>query len=410
MSDRQDEHDDADEDNRNSANIRFNWNAPLWDFNGSTYAMSPTPAPLHNINANERDYDDDCIDPGSTGSAWLSHPGYLEAESEDEHDDDGRGDYDDKKRMRCEGGNNNDSFAGHKKKNLRSIPKRPLSAYNFFFQDERSALRQAGGRSSEYTKVGFEDLGKMVGDKWRRLPNAERERFFRLADTDSKRYRKEMEWYKKRGKSQKRLITKEVGSHQDNVYPQHPRLTSAAAPSPEQHPMLSFPPAPPGRYPSFTASYGGITSRPPPSYYGASPPYPPTSGTPSSFPMHPLVPPPYDAYAHDPHSRPTRDDAARIGHFLPPPDIPGITPGPIPPAGMPVRPDQEVLIPDQNGHLQKYRIQYAVMQMSEASAKGYMKQLNRHHQVGAPPRYVSLLVDATLCPFAYVLHLVVCSP
>jgi len=68
-----------------------------------------------------------------------------------------------------------------------SKPKRPLSAYNFFFQAERAETRGCA-----------EDVSKVIGKKWRELSENERLVFTNLAKMDTDRYKSEMAEFRSR--------------------------------------------------------------------------------------------------------------------------------------------------------------------------------------------------------------------
>ena len=102
-------------------------------------------------------------------------------------------------------------------------PKRPMTAYNFFFQSEHQKIRQesegympedeGGDKKEEVTssiandstatstkkrktsRVGFEDLGKLIGKRWKEIGKDELERYQELARKDSERYKRESEKY-----------------------------------------------------------------------------------------------------------------------------------------------------------------------------------------------------------------------
>lgn len=91
-------------------------------------------------------------------------------------------------------GNQSDSGpVSRRKKKPKGMPKRPLSAYNLYFQSKRAdVLAEAENRGE---KIGFEGLGKIIGKKWRELDASERKTYEKLAEKDSVRYRKEMDLY-----------------------------------------------------------------------------------------------------------------------------------------------------------------------------------------------------------------------
>ncbi|KAL3913946.1 MAG: hypothetical protein SGARI_000387, partial [Bacillariaceae sp.] len=124
-------------------------------------------------------------------------------------------------------------------KKPKNKPKRPLSAYNIFFKDERAKIlanipdkteedeegdgeekavkkeegengdeKAEGGEAGDkkkssgkkrkrvpHGKIGFESLAKIVGQRWKELPPDELEQYKARAEEDMKRYRKEMEAY-----------------------------------------------------------------------------------------------------------------------------------------------------------------------------------------------------------------------
>lgn len=135
-----------------------------------------------------------------------------------------------------------------KKVKAKGKPKRPLSAYNFFFREERSRILdslpkthakkkqtkgeektkdpeekkevddsgskeknkdskgkdydQTGvdGKKIPHGKIGFENLAKLIGKRWKELDEDGLEKYRRLADEDMTRYKKAME----------RFLTKEA--------------------------------------------------------------------------------------------------------------------------------------------------------------------------------------------------------
>jgi hypothetical protein len=135
------------------------------------------------------------------------------------------------------------------RKKPKDKPKRPLSAYNFFFKDERerilrlvrqeepvktggndgedsisgevlSCITKEGGNvtgkpksgddedsisdkelsrlKKEGAKVSFEEMGKLIGKRWKKIDPDRLARFSALASEDSIRYKKEMDAYNDR--------------------------------------------------------------------------------------------------------------------------------------------------------------------------------------------------------------------
>lgn len=82
-------------------------------------------------------------------------------------------------------------------KRLHGVPKRPLSAYNFFFQKERAYIYQQQLKEGQ-NKIGFQELGKIIGKRWQLLTKQERKKFFELSDLDIARYREEMNVYEQK--------------------------------------------------------------------------------------------------------------------------------------------------------------------------------------------------------------------
>ena len=109
-------------------------------------------------------------------------------------------------------------------KKPKNKPKRPLSAYNIFFRDERANIlagipdkdddddddhdddhadeadepKKKSGKKRKrppHGKIGFESLAKIVGQRWKELKPDELAKYKKLADVDMVRYRAEMESY-----------------------------------------------------------------------------------------------------------------------------------------------------------------------------------------------------------------------
>jgi len=89
-----------------------------------------------------------------------------------------------------------------RKKKPRGMPKRPLSAYNLFFQRERIVIlaeaannnnAAAAAGQPEQPSVSFEELGRSIGKRWKSLSLEERKEYDELSREDTVRYRNEMD-------------------------------------------------------------------------------------------------------------------------------------------------------------------------------------------------------------------------
>lgn len=65
-------------------------------------------------------------------------------------------------------------------------PKRGLSAYMFFCQEQRPEV------AKKHPEMKFGELGKMLGEMWRDLDESKKEPYKQKAMKDKERYQKEM--------------------------------------------------------------------------------------------------------------------------------------------------------------------------------------------------------------------------
>ncbi|GJN93760.1 hypothetical protein Rhopal_006817-T1 [Rhodotorula paludigena] len=79
--------------------------------------------------------------------------------------------------------------AGGKAKKDPNAPKRSLSAYMHFSQDQRATVKE------ENPDVTFGEIGKILGAKWKELPEDERAPYEEKAKADKARYEKEKAAY-----------------------------------------------------------------------------------------------------------------------------------------------------------------------------------------------------------------------
>eukprot|EP00531_Pseudo-nitzschia_arenysensis_P018965 CAMPEP_0116135026 /NCGR_PEP_ID=MMETSP0329-20121206/10972_1 /TAXON_ID=697910 /ORGANISM="Pseudo-nitzschia arenysensis, Strain B593" /LENGTH=323 /DNA_ID=CAMNT_0003629801 /DNA_START=243 /DNA_END=1214 /DNA_ORIENTATION=+ len=114
------------------------------------------------------------------------------------------------------------------KKKPKDKPKRPLSAYNFFFKEERekiikvvlaedpSAVKQdpdddgfldaetIARLKKEGGKVSFEEMGKIIGQRWKNIDPDRLSKYAELAAEDTERYKTEMQAYNGRQEAKMR--------------------------------------------------------------------------------------------------------------------------------------------------------------------------------------------------------------
>jgi hypothetical protein len=308
-----------------------------------------------------------------------------------------------------------------RKKKPKGMPKRPLSAYNLYFQSERAKIIDAAntGDGASGGKIGFEDLGKIIGKKWRVLTEEDRKTYDKLAEIDSVRYRKEMEAYNqiktkrlesmdesetsykslfassdiKKNKPEQSL-TGALQQWQSSEMPgdfaglqqisnnSHESAHDTASSYAVQ--MMNHPPA----LTDFSKSHSHVQS----SQQGQSQQQlsqqhqeqqqHARSHVVYSYPPRPLstaprCPPP-------PHSQMADFGMPRPNSAAPPPSSTSyLSFPPLPPGIDPVHPNQialpagmEIVLPDRNtGQDRKYRVQYACYSMSQEDARNYIESL-----------------------------------
>ena len=309
------------------------------------------------------------------------------------------------------------SLSNRRKKKPKGMPKRPLSAYNLYFQSERAKILEAA-ENGEGGKIGFEGLGKIIGSKWRVLPASERKQYDKLADKDSTRYRKEMKEYNQ--KKHKRMEDSEQLSYENLL------RSSGASPVPPSalhqagvvealsstvgQPVVDYlrtgtVPVPPlsavmrdvpssqrrtevdGYASPRNPSREQLTENDPRGYQQEYPPLSPNSRRRQLKHPHHQFGADFGMVAPSRHAAmtPPSQYAPHPEALMSFPPLPqqGAEQVVLPPNQLPVPPGMEIVLPDRNGIDRKYRIQYSCFSMSKQAAHQYVESLSgsRH---GAP--------------------------
>ncbi|KAL7471253.1 hypothetical protein ACHAXS_011550 [Conticribra weissflogii] len=77
------------------------------------------------------------------------------------------------------------------RKKPKDAPRRPLSAYNYFFKDERVRIIAQGLPGT----IGFHNMTRTIGTRWKALSEDDRAPYKERASYDKVRYRNEMDDY-----------------------------------------------------------------------------------------------------------------------------------------------------------------------------------------------------------------------
>lgn len=138
-------------------------------------------------------------------------------------------------------------------------PKRPMSAYNFFFKEERAKITSeitkamANGQEKKYLStlgvdeleletnvksgakkkmfkgiVSFETIGKIVGQRWKNIDEETLEKYNHMAERESSRYREAMDKYYKEENARRReklfhgVLDTSLGSGHEPKTPKSP--------------------------------------------------------------------------------------------------------------------------------------------------------------------------------------------
>ena len=119
-------------------------------------------------------------------------------------------------------------------------PKRPLSAYNYFFKNERIKIIKAvnchdkeeqkkidpelneeliGKLLDSRGRVSFEEIGKLIGSRWKKIGDELMTHYSFLAEEDKKRYAFQLEAYKQLKKRMHRTNDTPCFIENNHTYP-----------------------------------------------------------------------------------------------------------------------------------------------------------------------------------------------
>lgn len=290
-----------------------------------------------------------------------------------------------------------------RKKKPKGMPKRPLSAYNLYFQAERTKII-ANQEEGNGPRIGFEGLGKIIGKQWRDLSSADKIHYEKLAEKDSERYRKEMDTYHE-------MKAKRFAEEDRRAAEQSPVLSSLASSNNTVQASFMKQQGSLQVVPIGEAFGNSISiSHPPESMASAIPSLPPGTASISYRPIqidYPPSPPPHTLQHNNILEAPTSRSAVGTSQgYSPSPYFPQATgarrselsPYEAIPLGQgagiraprdnncPMPPGMEVVLSDRNGVDRKYIVQYTCYSMTRENANKYIESLTGGNSNANSPR------------------------
>jgi hypothetical protein len=133
--------------------------------------------------------------------------------------------------------------ARKKWKKPRDKPNRPLSAYNLFFQKERASMLGEDAKEHEaekgqkrvhrktHGKIGFAEMARIIGAKWKTLNDEEKKEFTEVAAKEKKRYADELAVWKEEQKQKEQAAKKNAKGSRG---PKHDDVKDESGLAPEQ--------------------------------------------------------------------------------------------------------------------------------------------------------------------------------
>jgi len=206
------------------------------------------------------------------------------------------------------------------KRKAKDKPKRPLSAYNFFFKEEREKIvsvvlnedpsseevqksdltpEEISKLRKDTGKVNFEEMGKLIGSRWRVISQdpERKQKYEELAEGDTARYKDEMEKYNKKQEELREKEKQRAAEMQYAQMQQYPMRNEMPGMFPAQMGYAAYP-MDPNTYPHMRVMGGGYGPfyMPPPNDDQERNGYP-LQG--NYMPQHPRYPTAPEFYQHN---------------------------------------------------------------------------------------------------------------
>lgn len=152
------------------------------------------------------------------------------------------------------------------KKKPKDKPKRPLSAYNYFFKEEREKILRIvlaedptkvendpesedylseeviGRLKKEGGKVSFEEMGKIIGQRWKNIDPDRLAKYSEMASEDTERYKKEMQSYNGRQEAKMRSEALKPPSFSSSGMPKPGSVPGGPPPGMDPRAQQGYPP------------------------------------------------------------------------------------------------------------------------------------------------------------------------
>lgn len=262
---------------------------------------------------------------------------------------------------------------------MRSLAPASLAAHlvpfedNLFFQYMRPKIvaenEKEMAASPDVERLSFDELGRIIGRRWKELGHDDRKRFEEAATEDSGRYRKDMEKFQELKKKQDEEVAKQTkleklkNSDDKRLAARESGQAAFSANTSAPPPLSAFPVHSP------TPLKARLPGSSPPPLSGAPPcpQQPIRSSLPTRFQLAPSAPwpgmPPHHVYPFPPPP----SNGTFVGALSQLPSAP--------PNDLPVPPGMELYLPDPSGRDRKYTVKYSFYSMSRGDAMNYMRSL-----------------------------------